>query len=229
MGDKDIPGLVTFLRARHNERFFQPIGVLNRARGSERGYGFASLALCSLLIETIQSFREGLPTTNGGELSALRRTPNVPPQFQLPAPPAVCGREAFTRFFKQYQSHFPELCGDTYYDQVRNGLLHQAQTKGGWTIRKSCTKNVQCVADVPRRVLYRDDFAEALESSFKEYLDELSKTAWTDDLWKKAARKIWWLIHTSSPPREMPVEKRAKIDQLDRLTARKLPGPSGEA
>src|SRR5260370_380850 len=60
---KDRDGLVQFLRERHDERFFKPIRYLKGAPGNIQGYGFAMMALCALLVETIQSYRDGLPTT----------------------------------------------------------------------------------------------------------------------------------------------------------------------
>jgi hypothetical protein len=61
---KDRAGLIDFIRQRHTERFFDPIQRLRGAERNQQGYGFAMMALCSLLIETIQSYREGLPTTD---------------------------------------------------------------------------------------------------------------------------------------------------------------------
>src|SRR5271156_6025144 len=63
--------LASFIRARHGERFFKPIKRLRESLGNNQGYGFAMMALCSLLVETIQSYREGLPTTHQGELNRL--------------------------------------------------------------------------------------------------------------------------------------------------------------
>src|SRR5690242_18371679 len=51
---RDRPGLIEFIRHRHTERFFEPIRQLQIANRNQQGYGFAMMALCSLLIETIQ-------------------------------------------------------------------------------------------------------------------------------------------------------------------------------
>ena len=55
--------LVSFVRKRFEERFFGPIRVLRRAADNSQGYGFAMMSLCSLLVESIESFRLGLPST----------------------------------------------------------------------------------------------------------------------------------------------------------------------
>jgi hypothetical protein len=59
---QDGSGLIEFIRQRHTERFFKPIQLLGSAAKNDQGYGFAIMALCSLLVEAIQSYRDGLPT-----------------------------------------------------------------------------------------------------------------------------------------------------------------------
>src|SRR4051812_44253204 len=100
---KDKAGLIEFIRQRHRERFFEPIEKLRDAPGNVQGYGFAMMALCSLLIETIQSYREGLPSTYDAELTRLRRLKNVPADYAIPATLHVRGKEAFERFFMHFR------------------------------------------------------------------------------------------------------------------------------
>src|SRR5437660_610686 len=90
---KDRAGLIEFIRQRHKERFFEPIRQLRTAASNQQGYGFAMMALCSLLIETIQSYRDGLPTTDRGELGRLRAL-RVPAEYAIP-PGQISGTEAF--------------------------------------------------------------------------------------------------------------------------------------
>jgi len=193
LGRKDTHGLVRFLRERHQERSFKPIKNLKSTRGNMQGYGFAMMALCSLLVETIQSYRDGLPTTSGGELAHFRNLKNVPLPYRIPMGLTAGGEKAFRRFFRSYRSNFPGLGGVRFYRNIRNGLLHQAQTKGGWTL----WKRGHCVWDEQQKRIFRDDFTEALEASFKDYLAKLDKAAWKSKLWTNAARKIWWLIRLS--------------------------------
>jgi hypothetical protein len=58
--DKD--SLLAFINQRYRERFFSPIQRLMDSPGQLDGYGFAIMALCSLLIESLQCYRYGLPT-----------------------------------------------------------------------------------------------------------------------------------------------------------------------
>jgi len=190
---RDRPRLVRFLRDRHRERFFKPIQYITAAKANEQGFGFSVMALCSLLVETVQSYRDGLPTTNRGELGRLTKLGRVPPAYQLPHNLHVTGEEEFRRFFRRYRGDFPGLRPAAFYRQIRNGILHQGQTKGGWTVRKSGPG----VCDPKRRIIYRDQCAKALEVCFDKYLVELESYGWGKPIWTNAARKIWWLIRLS--------------------------------
>lgn len=190
---KDKNSLVQFLRERHQERFFQPIKNLKSAPDTMKGYGFAMMALCALLVETIQSYRDGLPTTYSGELARLRNLSGIPAAYRIPPSLQASGKKTFQRFFRTYQNQFYGLGGIRFYKNIRNGLLHQAQTKAGWTLWKQGLH----VCDIKQKRIFRDNFAEALEVSFETYLAELNRRDWSSQLWTNAARKIWWLIRLS--------------------------------
>jgi len=190
---KDRNGLVEFLRERQHERFFRPITHLKNASGNIQGYGFAIMALCALLVETIQSYRDGLPTTFPPELDRLRNMQGVPPRYRIPLSLRINGKKAFERFFRAHRRQFPGLSGGRFYKNIRNGLLHQGQTKARWSLSKWGPD----VCDPKGKVIYRDKFAEQLESAFEDYLTKLRKRGWNHRQWINAARKIWWLIRLS--------------------------------
>ena len=193
LANRDTAGLVQFLRERHRQRFFKPINQLKSAKGNSQGFGFAVMALCSLLIETVQSYRDGLPTTHQGELSNLRKLDNVPSAYQLPPDLKVKGDDEFKKFFVAFQSDFPGIDGEEFYKNIRNGLLHQGQTKGGWLLHKGGS----VVRHAKKKIIYRDQFSERLEGCFKKYLGELETHSWEHEIWANAARKIWWLVRLS--------------------------------
>jgi hypothetical protein len=176
--------IIEFLRERHEERFFDPIRHLTSSRG-KKGYGFAIMALCSLLIETIQSYRYGLPSTYERDLKRLG----------IPKAAWKNGKDAFKDFFSlpRSQALFARMDGEEFYSNIRNGLLHQAQTKGGWKINTD--QPVLC--DPAKKSIDRDKFSAALKTSFDEYLEELNRHPWTEDIWSKAEQKISWLIKMS--------------------------------
>jgi hypothetical protein len=190
---KDL--LVSMIQQRYEERFLEPIRTLRSTRGHAKGYGFAIMALCSLLIESLQSYRYGLPTTYEREYGALASfTP--PPEYEIPPADRKSGTQVFTDFFAfaPHQTLFPGVDGGTYYAVMRNGLLHQAQTKGGWKIRIGQTH----LWNNQDKIVDRNKFADALTCAFNQYLEELNRAAWDDDIVRKARRKLWWLAKLSA-------------------------------
>ena len=188
--------LANFLRKRHEARFFDPIECLRKAADTYTGYGFSMMSLCCLLTETIQCFREGMPTTSRKEWSELvdiQSNESVPVDYQLPPAIPKNGREVFSQFFSDFRSLFPNVDGSDFYDNIRNGLLHQAQTKNGWTI--DATGTLLC--DPPNKHINRNLFAQALRNSFGGYIQNLKGKGWTEPEWKNARKKIWWLIRIS--------------------------------
>jgi len=199
LDSQDKENLGKFLGKRHEERFFGPIDCLKEAAHTYDGYGFSMMSLCCLLVETFQCYREGVPTTNKREwrrLLDIQNAGSVPQEYKLQGQdPPINGEAAFKNFFERYPNNFPNLDGVSFYRYIRNGLLHQAQTKGGWKINIKHSS----VWDPASSSINRDLFAEALKSCFDAYLKDLEQAGWRDELWKNAARKIWWLIRISRP------------------------------
>jgi hypothetical protein len=112
--DAQANDLALFIRARHGERFFKPIKRLRESPSNDQGYGFAIMALCSLLVETIQSYREGLPTTHQRELDGLIKRQaalQVPASYRMPKGLKVNGVSVFEKFFSDFSSLFPHVSG----------------------------------------------------------------------------------------------------------------------
>jgi hypothetical protein len=188
--------LVSFIRARHGERFFKPIKQLRESQGNDQGYGFAIMALCSLLVETIQSYREGLPTTHQGELNCLIKRQSmlqVPASYRIPIGLKVKGAAVFEKFFSDFSSLFPHVNGEEFHRSFRNGLLHQGQTKNGWVIRSSAAS----IWDEETKIVDRNAFSLRMEEAFELYVGELGKEKFSHSVWQNAARKLWWLAHLS--------------------------------
>jgi hypothetical protein len=101
----------------------------------------------------------------------------------------------FTSFFGNplFVNFFPGVDGAEFYKNIRNGLLHQAQTKHGWRI----TKRGSEVWNNPAKTIHRDLFAESVGKALEAYLLKLDGEDWATDLWLKARRKIWWLMELS--------------------------------
>lgn len=195
--------MVYFLSERYEERFFGPIRCLVSA--DTQGFGFAVMSLCCLLVETIECYRLGWPASSSAELNKLAKLnavfPFIPPEYLLVGPfprkkfsPDI----AFKSFFDdpRHRHHFPDLAGkgSEFYDAVRCGLLHQAQTKAGWRLRISG----KCYQDFSwGKGVNRNEFAQALYNCFSDLLKELEDTDWTEPLWQSVWKKLWWLAVSS--------------------------------
>src|ERR1035441_8867057 len=171
--------LLQFIDERYQERFFDPITRLMDSQVQLNGFGFAIMALCSLLIESLQCYRYGLPTTHDGEYAALSRSFPPPMEYQIQPNERRSGKQAFKDFFSlaAHRTLFPDVDGVVFYNAIRNGLLHQAQTKQGWRIRSGQPR----LWNAPDKILDRTKFADALKKAFEKYVEELRTAAWDDD------------------------------------------------
>ncbi len=198
--------LIRFLRDRYEKLFFEPIELLtkeskrrrheDRASQEEWHFGFAIVALCCLLIETFQCYRLGLPSSHRGELKKLQsQYPKIPGQYRVPESewPQDLG-EIFRCFFSNHQNLFPNVKGGDFYQNIRNGLLHQSQTKGKWRIKV----DMAALWSEKSRVLDREKLAKQLQDYFKTFQEELKHARPSDQIWQNTRRKIWWLVKLST-------------------------------
>jgi hypothetical protein len=160
----DKNDLIAFLQQRYEERFFKPIRALQSYTDHHKGFGFAIMALCSLLIESLQSYRYGLPTTNQREYDLALAKIKPPTEHAISQNELRNGRQAFEDFFSLNQSLFPDVEGGLFYRAIRNGLLHQAQTKDGWRIRTGESQ----LWNRDGQVVNRTKFAKALSMAFDQ-------------------------------------------------------------
>ncbi len=112
--------------------------------------GFAVLALDCLLIETLQQFREGEEKT-----------------------PYSKARKYFVRFLTEtsFREFLTEDTAKKFYDQIRCGILHQAEVKENSLVR-ICQNEplVKSTEDDKGVVVNRKLFHEQLVKVFEEYL-----------------------------------------------------------
>lgn len=105
--DDDRIALAELVRDRFRERYFQPI----EKTAPEDRHGFAIMAICCLVIETLEAFYQGKKTTKN------------------------CSKEMFTDFFNRH-SAFRNFRDDWFYGDIRCGILHEGEARGGWKISR---------------------------------------------------------------------------------------------
>lgn len=112
--------------------------------------GFAVLAIDCLVIEALQQFREGVDESNSVETS-------------------------FVRFLKETRFNLDRHVARKFYFTIRNGLLHQAETKEDSLINKSkkSPQPVQRAASGTGVVVNARRFHEELRLAFAEYKNAL--------------------------------------------------------
>jgi len=155
--------------------------------------GFVVLAIDSLLIETLQQFREGI--TNGHGKS----------------------RDMVTRFLEgqRFQPEFDQKARNAYYSDIRCGLLHQAEAKRMWLIRRGQEAMLQPSPDGQGYVIDVRAFHKAVRGSMNDYLRELRQPMSNKlraNLWTKmnhicsvrSQRGAVYAVETGQSPDEAP-------------------------
>lgn len=104
----DRIALGTFIRTRFEERYFKPI------EDSQSKHGFTSLAIGCLVIETLESFYQGRIDTRRVSAQMFRDFFN---------------RDTPLKVFASADNWF--------YENVRCGILHQGEVRGGWRVLRS--------------------------------------------------------------------------------------------
>lgn len=143
--------LISAVQQRIEERFLTPVKELARFDNeNELPYrpGFAILAIDCLLIDTIQSLREGRVTT--GEVSPAHSFKTF-----LSSP-------RFANFAKRDRSDF--------FTYVRNAILHNGETRKDWKVRIDSRRMLEHDPSTQTRTINRQLFHAAIEAEFRDLL-----------------------------------------------------------
>lgn len=143
-GDRRL--LSAFVRERFDERYFDPIN------NSTSKHGFTSLAVACVVIETLESFYQGLADTKGKSRRMFKSF------FSRDTPLKVFGGD-----------------DDWFYSNIRCGILHQAETRGGWRILRKGD-----LLDINSRTINATKFLHELRATVGIYADQLEydETLW---------------------------------------------------
>lgn len=154
---QDKEKIANFISERFTERYIAPFS------NNKQKNGFSMLAISCLMIEALESFRQGWP--NSDRKSAL----------------------AFCYFFDR-STNFHELKGycQEFYKHIRCGLLHQAETTGGWHI----TRKKNTLFEKDTKTIDATLFLEKVGLEVEAYANELKESEWNSQLWKKTRVKL---------------------------------------
>lgn len=169
-------GIADFIKQRFSERYITPLEA-------EKKNGFCIMAVCCLMIETLESFYQGWPNTNGKSKSAF------------------C-------FFFDRNVQFSAFHGhaQNFYVHVRCGILHQGETTEGWLIWRKGP-----LFYPGKKIVNATRFLNALKSSLVHYCDDLKRRAWDDRLWKNLRNKMDAILKNCCPVADVPQEELKKL------------------
>lgn len=145
--DDDWNAAIDFLKERFTERYF---GVIDKLKNDPDSNGFAIMALNCLLIDAFYQFENGLEETNQN-------------------------KRCYTAFLRKYMRHIFENDeqASLFYQHIRCGILHSAQTKYGseLTFGKSYVVDFfNCGTNIRVDVIH---FSEELYNYFQNYINRL--------------------------------------------------------
>lgn len=153
--DEEWETAITAIEGRFRERFIRPADAIQEhdktdASTLPEGRGFAIVAIDCLLLESLYGYEIGKRTQKRGETSA-----------------------AFKDIFTTkplFQTAFADGRAKTFGAAVRNGILHDGETRYGWIIWQGW-EGGPLVEPRPdgRIVLYRDPFHTAVKAYLAEY------------------------------------------------------------
>ncbi|MFC1727144.1 hypothetical protein ACFL0Y_01350 [Patescibacteria group bacterium] len=157
--------LIRFIKERFTERYITPL-----RSESDIKHGFCTMAICCLMIETLESFWQGWGDTSGkGKLtfcSFFNRSNNL-------------------SIFNNHKTDF--------YKNVRCGILHQAETKNGWQIHR-----VGLLLDSKTKTINATKFHNEMEVCLNDYCSVLEKLEWDSEAWINFRKKMKIIIANCS-------------------------------
>lgn len=149
----DRKALGQFFVQRFDERYFLPI------ENSLNKHGFAVLAVACLAIETLESFYQGRPDTKNAST------------------------QMFRDFFAR-DTALKVLAGgnDWFYKDIRCGILHQSESRGGWRVLRSGP-----LLNAQAKTINATAILRALRWDVRRYAQKIQ----TDEqLWKNFCKKM---------------------------------------
>ncbi len=165
--NKNKEKIADFIYNRLHSRYIKPFEYKDDKNIYQTQYknGFSMMASYCLLVETLQSFKNGWGDSD-------RKS-----------------GQAFKEFFQDNED-FSTLKnkGKEIYSHVRCGILHQGETTGGWKIRRDGDKLEE------NNAINVFKFGKALEKSLENYKKKLKSEEWDSEMWDNFRTKMRKII-----------------------------------
>lgn len=161
----NVKKLAEFIYGRFNERYIKPFENINQQYKN----GFSIMAIACLMIETLENFWQGSDETPRGEGTAF-----------------------FESFFSRCIQADNELSifkGLDFYRDIRCGILHQGETKGGWKISRNGS-----LLNIETQTINATKFLSSLKKYLMWYQIELKNSYFnTDQIWINFREKMKYI------------------------------------
>ncbi len=156
----------TMIYHRFYDRYMKPFNYTSKKYKKFYKNGFAMMANACLLIEALEAFYQGWEDTRNR------------------------GEDAFKKFFLRVKCLAPfKKDASNFYKHIRCGILHQAETTGGYKILR-----IGSLFDDKNRVINATKFLEELKMCLGNYTDELKTSEWDSEIWDNFRRKMRSII-----------------------------------
>ncbi len=172
-GTDGWPSSVQMLDQRLDTRYLAPI---NQMHSDMDGEGFAIMTILCSLIEFLAALRLGLeyeygwPSQQFGQNGKYGQSARLYKEF-------LCNVQPFAVVFDDPNDPTQPKAA-AFWSSVRNGLLHEGQTKDGWRIRvANRTQAALAVNFTPgASIVYRDLFLDLTRTYIATYRNDLLAT-----------------------------------------------------
>ena len=180
----DQRGIAQLVLKRFEERYVEPI------LDSPTRHGFAMLAVSCLMVEALESFRQGWSDTDRKSEAAF------------------CG-------FFQAHAEFSDLrpVAHEFYRAVRSGILHQAETTHGWRVHRGSGPLYATENGI--HWISAWEFAYRLRQVLHTYVEALRTSDWQSPIWVNARAKLQTICKNSGATNLRGLAERLTPDHRD--------------
>ena len=155
-----------FYRMRIDTRYLHPIASIERL-DTQRGEGFAIATLFCSLIEFLESCERGDNFHFIGRTGTLQ-------SHEYSERQASSYFKDFLKTRKPFDTLIPSTLVNSFYQDVRCGLFHEARTKGSWFMSTAASHGGTLISQEGGRfTLFRNQLIPTLETYFLEYQERL--------------------------------------------------------
>lgn len=162
----DRDAIAEMICSRFTERYIAPVST-------HVTHGFTIMAVSCLMIEALETFRQGWRSSDRQSKAAF------------------CFFFDASEPFKDFRGH-----AQTFYTHVRCGILHQAETTGGWRIRRDRSPLI----DAKNQTINADLFLKALKQVLGDYCEMLKAAEWESTEWKNARKRLGAIVENCRIP-----------------------------